>query len=111
MATEVDVVDASQVARLRPRFQRLAAEWKEQSRYLSNTAQMSMLAPYQRMIGMGIPAVPLILDELRCEPDQWFWALEAITEQNPVPPSLAGQVQAMAECWIEWGREQGLLCP
>ena len=42
------------------RFLRLAAEWKQQSRYLSNTAQMAMFTPYQRSIGMGSPAVPLI---------------------------------------------------
>ena len=32
-------------AETRDRFRRLAAEWKEQSRYLSNTAQMAMLKP------------------------------------------------------------------
>src|SRR5947209_6741334 len=79
------------------RFQRLAAEWKEQSRYLSNSAQMAMLRPYQRIIGMGPPVVPLILEELRREPDQWFWALEAITEQNPVPPEALGKVRLMAQ--------------
>jgi hypothetical protein len=68
-------------------FRRLAAEWKPQSRYPSNTAQMAMLKPYQRIIGMGWPAVRLIVEELRREPDQWFWALEAITEENPVPGS------------------------
>jgi hypothetical protein len=68
------------------RFPRLVAEWKQQSRSLSNTAQMAMLQPYQRMIGMGLSAVPLILEELHREPDQWFWALEAITEEDPVPP-------------------------
>jgi hypothetical protein len=31
---------------------------------------MAMLKPYQRIIGMGGPAVPLILDELRREPGQ-----------------------------------------
>jgi hypothetical protein len=94
---------------LRRRFARLAAEWKEQSRYLSNTAQMAMLAPYQRIIGMGWPAVPLILGELEREPDQWFWALEAITEQNPVPPEAAGKVRLMAQAWIDWGKKQGFL--
>jgi hypothetical protein len=58
------------IAELRDRFQRLAAEWKEQSRYLSNTAQMAMLEPYQGIIGMGLPVVPLILEELQREPDQ-----------------------------------------
>lgn len=96
---------------MRDRFRRLAAEWKEQSRYLSNTAQMAMLRPYQRIIGMGWPAVPLILDELRRDPDQWFWALEAITEENPVPPDAAGHVRRSADAWVEWGREHGLVGP
>lgn len=94
---------------MRERFQRLAADWKQQSRYLSNTAQMAMLKPYQRIIGMGWAAVPLILAELQREPDQWFWALEAITEENPVPPEVAGYVRKTAEAWVNWGRERGLV--
>jgi hypothetical protein len=91
------------------RFQRLAAEWKEQSRYLSNSARMAMLRPYQRIIGMGEPVVPLILEELRREPDQWFWALEAITEENPVPPEVRGDVRRMADAWIRWGEREVVL--
>lgn len=93
----------------RERFQRLAAEWKDQSRYLSNAAQMALLRPYQRIIGMGMPVVPLILEERQREPDQWFWALESITGENPVPPESAGIVKLMARAWIEWGREQGYI--
>jgi hypothetical protein len=74
-------------------------------------AQMATLKPYQRIIGMGSPAVPLILEELRREPDQWFWALEAITEENPVPPEAAGKVREMARAWIDWGQRQGFLNP
>lgn len=93
----------------RERFRRLTAEWKEQSRYLSNTAQMAMLKPYQRIIGMGWPVVPLILEELRREPDLWFWALEAITEENPVPPEAAGKIHLMAEAWLQWGIQRRIL--
>jgi hypothetical protein len=91
------------------RFRRLASEWKEQSRFLSNTAQIAMLKPYQRIIGMGWDAVPLILEELQREPRQWFWALEAITEENPVPPEASGKVRLMAQAWIDWGKKQGLI--
>jgi hypothetical protein len=93
----------------RERFQRLAREWKDQSRHLSNTAQMAMLRPYQHIIGMGEPVVPLILEELQKEPDQWFWALEAITEEDPVPPKDAGKVRLMAQAWIDWGKQRGLI--
>src|SRR5437764_8781182 len=91
-------------AEVRDRFERLAREWKERSRYLSNTAQMAMLKPYQRIIGMGEQAIPFILQELQREPDQWFWALEMITEENPIPPEAAGKVRLMAQAWIEWGK-------
>ena len=76
---------------------------------LENVAQMAMLRPYQKIIGMGWDAVPLILEELQREPDQWFWALEAITGENPVAPEAAGKVQRMAQAWIEWGKQHGYI--
>ena len=91
------------------RFGRLAAQWREQSQFLSNTAQMAMLKSYQQIIGIGQPAVPLLLEELRREPDQWFWALEAITSQDPVAPADRGRLDRMAAAWIAWGVEQGHL--
>lgn len=94
---------------VRGQFARLAAEWKAQSRYMSNTAQMAMLRPYQRIIGLGPAVVPLILAELDREPNQWFWALEAITGEDPVPPYASGRVREMARAWVDWGRAHGLV--
>ena len=91
------------------RFHRLAAEWKEQARYLSDTRRMAMLRPYQAIIGMGLPVVPLILAELRDDPHHWFWALEAITDADPIPADVRGKVPRMREAWLSWGREQGLI--
>ena len=93
----------------RERFHRLRDQWKEESRYLSNTAQMALLAPYQRIIGMGTDAVPYIVEELRREPDHWFWALEAITEENPVSTQDSGRVPAMTAAWLRWGIERGFI--
>lgn len=95
--------------KIRDRFVRLRDDWKSQSQYLSNTAQMAMLWPYQQIIGLGLDAVPLILAEMRQHPDYWFWALEAITGENPVPSDAAGDVEASTEAWLAWGRVQGLL--
>ena len=58
---------------------------------------------------MGLPAIPMILEELQREPDQWSWALEAVTEANPVPPESAGVVQSMAQAWVDWGRVEGYI--
>jgi hypothetical protein len=91
------------------RFHRLTADWKEQSRYLSDSRRMVMLRPYQSIIGMGLPVVPLILEGLLMEPHFWFWALEMITEENPVPESAGGDVKQIADAWIAWGRREGLI--
>jgi hypothetical protein len=112
MATTADSSSLASVTTpvgIQKRFRRLAEDWREKSRYLSNTAQMAMLPSYQRIIGMGLAVVPLLLEELRREPDQWFWALEAITEEKPVPPDAAGDVPRMAQAWIEWGKQHGFL--
>lgn len=87
-------------------FAKWVADWKQQSRFMSNTMQMAMLKPYQRIIGMGLPAVPLLLSELAREPDHWYWALESITGENPVKPEHQGYTKKMAEDWLDWGKAQ-----
>ena len=90
-------------------FEKLKNEWKSRTRYLSNSAQMATVRSYQRIIGMGPAALPLILKELERETDHWFWALEAISGENPVPADQAGRVEEMAKSWIEWGRQRGFI--
>ena len=94
---------------LQERFNALAADWKSRTRHLSNVAQISLVSPYQQIIGMGPVALPLILAELQRETDHWFWALEAITGENPVPESDLGDMAASARAWTEWGKKNGLL--
>ena len=94
---------------LRDRFSRFATQWKQESIHMSNTAQMAMLRSYQNIIGMGDPAIPLLLEELQREPDQWFWALERITLEDPVPLEARGKIDEMARAWIEWGRQKGYI--
>ena len=91
------------------RFRRLAAEWKEQARYLSDTRRMAMLRPYQAIIGMGLPVVPLILEDLRRESNFWYYALETITDVNPVPADVHGDVERIRAAWLDWGQGEGLI--
>jgi hypothetical protein len=88
-------------------FQTLAERWKKETAHQSNMAKKALHPAYQEIIGMGERVVPLLLAELRREPDDWFWALHAITGANPVPPTNRGNLQAMAEAWIEWGLKKG----
>ena len=94
---------------LHERFQELKDDWKSRTRHLSNMAQIALVFSYQQMIGMGPAAIPFILAELEKEADHWFWALEAITNENPVAENDAGDVEASARAWIEWGRQNGFV--
>lgn len=103
-------MSSTQVAEsIHERFRELRNDWKSKTRHLSNTAQISLVFSYQKIIGMGPAVVPLILSELEKEPDLWFWALEAITDANPVSESDAGDIEASARVWVQWGRDKGLL--
>jgi hypothetical protein len=91
------------------RFRTLADEWKRETKFVSAPNQMFLVPSYQRIIGLGPAAIPLILRELQQEPNHWFWALTALTGDNPVRPEDLGNVRAMRRAWTEWGRERGYL--
>jgi hypothetical protein len=77
---------------------------------MSSITDIATLPSYQKIIGLGEDAIPLILAELRQEgeePDQWFWALRALTEVDPVSPADRGNVIKMAQAWIAWGENLG----
>lgn len=93
---------------VRSRFERLTREWKSQNEFLSSPTAIALLPAYQKIIGMGPDIVPLILEELEREPDQWFWALKAITDADPVSEHT-GAVELMAVDWLRWGRERGFV--
>ena len=89
------------------RFQNLAKRWKQETAHQSNVAKRSLHPAYQEIIGMGERAVPLLLAELKREPDDWFWALRAITGATPVPAESCGNISAMTAAWLQWGSEKG----
>jgi hypothetical protein len=92
---------------LHERFRELRRQWKEETLYLSSITQIAMHPAYQRIIGMGRAALPLIFQELRREADHWFWALKAITGEDPVPASDRGKLPRMAEAWLTWAGDHG----
>jgi|WetSurMetagenome_2_1015567.scaffolds.fasta_scaffold138102_2 hypothetical protein len=90
------------------RFYELLSEWKAECSFTSSVTKLVMHPAYQHIIGLGSEAVPLILRELEKSPDNWFWALNAITGADPVSPSDRGRIKKMADAWIQWGKEQGI---
>ena len=95
---------------LREKFNGLVKQWHAQRGVSSSLTQCVLCSAYQSIIGMGQPAVPLLLGQLKSErddPDQWFWALCAITGCQPVPEEDLGEFVKMARHWLAWGARNG----
>lgn len=90
-------------------FRESADRWRRDTAVLSSVTAKAMHPAYQRIIGMGPSVVPMLLRHLEREPDHWFWALTAITGEDPVPAEDAGDLDRMAEAWLRFGREHGYL--
>lgn len=86
-------------------FQSLADEWLEHRPKGVDVAQMVRHPAYQGIIDIGSEAVPWLLQRLAQRPDHWFCALNQITNANPVQPEHKGNIKAMAEDWIAWGKQ------
>jgi hypothetical protein len=92
------------------RFDRLAAEWKSETLFLSKISAKVLHPAYQKIIGMGADAIPFILRDLKDNgPNHWGWALNAITDDNPVSKDAVGNISAMSEAWLQWGVKKGYL--
>ena len=93
---------------LRAEFNELATVWKRETILMSSTLQIVEHWAYQRIIDMGEPAVPLILERLHDKgPDHWFFALATITGEE----AAIGEdtMQGAAESWISWGHKRGII--
>ncbi len=92
---------------LERKFKELTAQWKSDVGFTSSVTRMAQHPAYEKIIGMGPKAVPLLLRELERDPDHWFWALKAITGEDPVPVGSRGKLREMCEAWLAWGRDKG----
>ena len=92
------------------RFNRLAAAWRSETELVSKVSKRIIHPAYQKIIGMGEAAIPLILKDLSENgPDDWFWDLTSITDENPITSEIAGNMPAMTEAWLQWGKKAGYL--
>lgn len=90
-------------------FTELTNTWRKETRLSSSVTTKAMNHAYQRIIGMGMKVVPFILKDLLNQPDHWFWALSAITGDNPVNPEDAGNIEKMRDAWLDYGKRKGYL--
>jgi len=103
----LDIVNRE--ALLIEQFRRLAAEWRDATQFQSSLARSTNHPAYQAIIELGAEIIPVLLHELRRQPEPWFVALREITGVDPVAPTQRGNMQAMAAAWLRWGRDNGLI--
>lgn len=88
-------------------FRELAGVWERETLLVSSPTEAATHDSYQKIIGLGLQCVPLLLDRLRASRRNYFWALDAITHQNPAGTSEC--VGDAIDAWTAWGRDNGYL--
>jgi len=94
-------------------FHEQADKWERETEHLSSPTQMMMHPSYQAILGMAVEnkqeVISLMLQDLRNNRREWFWALSYLTQDNPISPRDAGKMDKMIKAWVDWGRRKGLL--
>jgi hypothetical protein len=92
------------------KFNALVAQWRAERGATSSITAMAMCDAYQKIIGLGPDAVPLIIAQMQSEadePDQWFWALQVLTGVDAVADEDRGDFLKMSQSWISWAENAG----
>ena len=84
------------------RFHRLVRRWRAETAYYSSTTDMLAHPAFVEIVEMGRKVIPLIVEQLRQQPDHLVGALVRITGENPVSNNDRGNIYAAATAWIGW---------
>src|SRR5688572_12617976 len=89
------------------KFNLLAERWKRDTEAAPTILEVVTHPAYQQIIGLGARALPLIFKSLANDHEHWYWALKAITGEDPVPKKNRGQLEEMRKAWLAWAAAQG----
>ena len=93
----------------RDMFDNLVASWEFSTGTSSSIEEIISDDSFQGIIGLGRMAIPFILEELAKEPSFLIIALGEISGDNPIKPEHRGDIPAMAQDWLDWGRRRDYL--
>lgn len=105
----VSVSYSQQPDTLEKEFAKHSKRWIRDTVHLSSPSEKYLHPSYARIMGLGAPAVRLILRSLEKQPADWFYALRAMTGANPVTSAMAGDMDQMMDAWLQWGRDRNLV--
>src|ERR1039458_5976927 len=86
---------------LAEKFYLLANQWKRETGHFSVIARRYENPAYKVILDMRESAIPLILNELKRNPDRWFSALEKLTGENPAKDAV--NFYEAVDRWVAWG--------
>ena len=98
---------SSTLAGLDETFADLLASWKSDTQFSSVLEEKIAHPAFLRIVSLGMPAFPLVLEEARRGSLAWFRALDAIAGANPA--EQIDDVDAALAVWERWwvGRASG----
>ena len=83
-------------------FQKLNRTWKDETLFSSDVSEIFNNNAYRSIINLGPMVLPLIIDDLKENNSHWFYALEAITGENPISEDNRGKISLMKQDWLKW---------
>lgn len=88
------------------KFEFYKKKWMENTKYSSTIREIVADENYHKIIDLGFSVVPYIFKELDNENlrRRWISALYKMTGANPVKTDHAGNIDAITQDWIEWGK-------
>lgn len=75
----------------------------------SRLTERLFCAEYAAVIGLGPKVVPLLIKDLQRSLQPWFWALKAITREDPARHINPGDFHGIAAAWIAWGKDNDIV--
>jgi hypothetical protein len=85
---------------IRRLFAELSDKWALDTLTSSSVTEIALHPAYQRIIGLGMQALPLIVERMRVSSEPWFWALRAIVGTDAAEGKTT--VRDAIEAWTNW---------
>jgi hypothetical protein len=88
------------------RFRELANRWERETSHVSSITKRVMHPCYQSILAMGPNVISLLIQDMRENRRDWFWALHHLTQENPVSLEDSGNLDKMIAAWVDWERKK-----
>ena len=87
------------------RFDYLKKRWIAETRILSNPRLKYNNENYQEIIKLDSYILPYLIDDLRENDYDWFFALREITNDDPIKKGHEGYYDLMKQDWLDWAEK------